>query len=494
VRRRGCWVVRRKGRWTGLTPCRTPADVPVLEFLMHQAELCGTAIKTCYETMLLTSWSLLIYRSFMTNGGRPIERPAHLTPEQRHQAQQRTRKWREDCGLSQQRMAKEITVSYATYRAWENSKDRYAGPTLIQADLLNRALLRLLGGRYEDGQAFDVWGWPREQDMGYQQVVDLLRAAGFSVPRLQASGRPPANVLWVHKVREPTLVHAVFSLAAAAATRAGLPVHLLLDDFDLSSNRRRQECDEFESKIREWVTFASGVDAKLTTGFYSTILTDEYLARRGWSAVTAYLNRECNVLEFLRASKAVSPLQYDIDAEESVLALLEGHDHIKADQLLTPLRNWLVFEAEVARMIEVSPVNAAETVITLGGEDERILWEMWHRGCIDDLSARVQHVFLKPMPTPRRQTWEEPALVARTATKDGLTAYLTRRTTADGHTDLVEWLLRSAVRFPAALNPGFRDGLDHILAQINLPLQASGPELSRVMRAVASAVVGWFSV
>ena len=40
----------------------------------------------------------------------------------------------------------------------------------------------------------------------------------------------PAGFFWVHRAREPNLVHGVFSLAAAAATRAGLPVHLLLDD------------------------------------------------------------------------------------------------------------------------------------------------------------------------------------------------------------------------------------------------------------------------
>jgi DNA-binding XRE family transcriptional regulator len=423
-----------------------------------------------------------------------VERPAHLSAEQRQQAQERTRKWRDDCGLSQRQMAAEIGVSYATYRAWENGKDEHAGPTLIQAGQLNGALLRLLGARYEEGLAFDAWGWPRKRDMSYQQVVELLRSSGFSVPRPQPSGRPPASIVWIHKVREPTLVHAVFSLAAAATTRAGLPVLLLLDDSDLTSNRRREKCDDFEARIRRWVTFASGIDAKLSIRFYSTILTDEYLARRGWSAVTDYLNRESNILEFLLASKAISPGQYDIDPERSVLGLLENHDHIPADQLLTPLRNWLVFEAEMARLVSELPAGSADSIITLGGEDERILWDMWHRGCTDELSARVQHIYLKPMPTPRRQTWDEPALIAKTTTRDGLTGYLTRRTEADGHLDLVDWLLRSAVHFPASLNPGFRDGLDQVVTHLDAPLRVAGAELPRAVRAVANAVVGWFGV
>jgi transcriptional regulator with XRE-family HTH domain len=435
---------------------------------------------------------LLSYRSFMTASGRPVERPVHLSPDQRQLAQQRTRKWREDCGLSQQRMAKEINVSYATYRSWENGRDKHAGPTRMQAGQLNKGLLRLLGDKYEDGQAFDAWGWPREQDMSYQQVVDLLRSTGFSVPRLQPGVRAPVSVLWVHKLRAPTLVHGVFALAAAAITRAGLSVHLLLDDFDLSDNRRRELLDELVPRVREWVAFASGVDAKLSTGLYSTILTEEYLNRRGWSAAIDYVNRHASVLEYLLASKAISPLQYGTDAAESVLDLLRNEDTVHAERLLIPLRNWLVFEAEVARMVHGSSVGASDSVISLGGEDERVLWEVWHRGCPDELSARVQHMYLRPMPTPSDHTWDEPALMAGWTTRDRLIAYLTRHAPVDGHFDLVEWLHRSAVRLPAALNPGFSQRLDPVLHQTDEPLRASGNDLPRI-RAVASAVVEWFT-
>src|SRR5579875_3058958 len=141
-------------------------------------------------------------------------------------------------------MAKAIGVSYSTYRPWENGKDGHAGPTRLQADQLNKTLRRLLRDGYADGEAFDVWGWPREQDMSYDRVVELLRPAGFDVPRLPANARPPAAVFWVHRARTPNLVHGVFSLAAAAATRAGLPVRLLLDDVTPSDRRSRGLCDE----------------------------------------------------------------------------------------------------------------------------------------------------------------------------------------------------------------------------------------------------------
>jgi transcriptional regulator with XRE-family HTH domain len=399
----------------------------------------------------------------MARGGRPVERPAHLSPEQRQQAQQRTRQWRDQTGLSQKVMAAKIGVGYATYRLWENGRDHYAGPTRLQTDQLNKALRRLLGNDYSDGEAFDVWGWPREQDMSYDQVVEFLRLAGFDVPRLQSNGRPATGVFWVHRVREPNLVHGVFALAAAAATRAGLSVHLVLDDVDLepSDQRRRRElCDEFESRVRGWVAFASGDDAKLSTGLFSSVLTDEYLATRGWSAINDYLNTQSNVLDILLASKVISPLQYKTDAEESVLGLLRSEDPPRADRLLTPLQNWLVFEAEIGRLLASSSDIGSDSIVTLGGDDEQILWEVWRRGCADNLATRVQHIYLKPLPMPPyRRPWRESALSARTD-RSLLTNYLVHRTAADGHSDLIEWLLRSAIRLPASLNPGGPGGGD----------------------------------
>jgi hypothetical protein len=391
-------------------------------------------------------------------------------------------------------MATAIGVSYASYRPWENGRDSHAGPTRVQAEQLDKALRRLLGSTYVEGEAFDVWGWPRQQDMSYDQVVELLRSAGFDVPRLQANGRRPAGVVWVHRVREPNLVHGVFSLAAAAATRAGLPVHLLLDDIAVNDRRNHDLCDELESRVRTWVAFASGDDAKLSTKLYSEILSEPYLAERGWSAITDYLNPRIGVLDFLVASKVISPLQYTINAEESVLALLRNAESLGADKLLTPLRNWLVFEKQIARILEQAPGGMANFVITLGGQDERALWDAWHRGCSDDLSARVRNIYLRPMPMPSyRSPWQEGALSARTD-RSTLTTYLANRAPSD-RSDQLEWLLRTAIHLPASLNPGFREGLDPVLGDVAALLRAPVSELpAATVGAIAKAVVEWLNV
>ena len=108
------------------------------------------------------------------------------------------------------------------------------------------------------------------------------------------------------------------------------------------------------------------------------MLTEGYLAERGWPAINDYLNPRIGVLDFLVASKVISPLQYTTNPEESVLALLRNAGSLGSERLLTPLRNWLVFERQIAWILDQSPGGVADSVITLGGGDERALWEAWH--------------------------------------------------------------------------------------------------------------------
>jgi len=430
----------------------------------------------------------------MASPGRPVERPVHLSQEERTRAQAQTLEWRKQCGLSQKDMAAQIGVSYASYRPWESGRDDHAGPTRLQADQLDKALRRLLADRYVEGEAFDIWGWPRQQDMSYDRVVELLRSAGFEVPRLQPNGRSPVGVFWVHRANKPNLVHGVFSLAAAAATRAGLPVHLLLDDLMGSDRRARDLCDELESQIRTWVAFASGDDAKLSTKLYSEVLSEEYLSERGWSALNDYLNPRIGVLDFLVASKAISPQLYNINAEESVQDMLRNAESLGAERLLTPLRNWLVFEKQIGWILARSPGGMTNSVITLGGEDERKLWDAFHRGCPDDLSARVRHIYLRPLPMPSyRSPWQEQALAASTD-RSRLTDYLTHRTPSE-RAGLLEWLIRSAVYLPASLNPDFHAGLEPAVHDVAALLRASASELPpETAGAIAKATVEWLDL
>ena len=64
----------------------------------------------------------------MSGVGHPVERPVHLTPEQRRRAQAQTSQWRGLADLSQKEMAIKVGVGASTSCMWETGKEAYAGP------------------------------------------------------------------------------------------------------------------------------------------------------------------------------------------------------------------------------------------------------------------------------------------------------------------------------------------------------------------------------
>jgi hypothetical protein len=385
-------------------------------------------------------------------------------------------------------MARFLDVSPATYRAWENGKDPHAGPTLPLAAKLDEVLQERLPGRYTAGEALRIWRWAAARDMSYAQLAGVLRLAGFDVPNAQATA--PAHVIWVHRLHQPNLVHAVFALAAAAATRAGLSVRLLLDDTGLPAWQRTSLRDDLIGRIQSWFSFAAGDQAKLTIGLYSGILTDELLAERGWLTVCRYLAGDVEILQILLAAKVVSPTLYRTESEESVLAILRQSQAIHADMLLTALRNWIVFEYEIEDRLRTVSSDVLSPILTLGGEDERNLWELWDSCCPDNLTSAVKHIYLDAMPMPSyRSVWTESALLAR-VTRPTLTEYLRSRITHERNYDAVEWIIRAAINLPAVLNEDYMADIDPLALDAST-LFGRPPE--DIAATVAKAVIQWLN-
>jgi transcriptional regulator with XRE-family HTH domain len=422
--------------------------------------------------------ALLRYRRCMSVG-RPVERPVHLDAAQRQAAQNQTARWRELTGLSQKQMAAQVGVGHSTYRMWESGKEAHAGPTEIQVRQLDAALRHLLGSGYRHGEAIEVWRWAVGHEASFAEISAMLRAAGFVVPHSEAT---PDVVVWMHRLREPNIVHGILALAAAAAARARMSVRLLLDDL-MSQEGAHDVLTDFDARVRSWFTFAGADDSVLSVGLFSATLTPELLAQRGWETVETYLRADATALDFLRAAKVVSPLQYSTAPERSVLELIRQSDSLRTARLLTPFRNWLVFDTELARLERAG----AQRIVTLGAEDDRPLWELWHRGSSSSFRDRVKHIYLRAAPLPSyRVPWQEDALTARTS-RSWLTDYLRNRA-ADGHAGLLDWFARAAVRLPAELNAQFRGRVDPVLLAPD-GLQPGGAD--SVAESIAAAVVSW---
>jgi hypothetical protein len=268
-------------------------------------------------------------------------------------------------------------------------------------------------------------------------------------------------------------------------------VHLLLDDTALTSAwERTSKRNDLEARILSWFSFAGGYESKLSTGLYSEILSSELLADRGWRTASKYLTSEVEVLNLLLAAKIVSPALYSTESEESVLAILRQSQSLRADMLLTALRNWMVFERRIEELLQTVSNDVPIPVVTLGGEDERHLWELWQSRCADHLTSRVLHIYLDAMPMPSyRSVWAEPALYARVS-RPVLADYLRGRIAHDHNYDAVEWMVKAAINLPAMLNEDFMANLDPItLDSVTL----LGHSVEDITTAVAKAVVQWLN-
>jgi transcriptional regulator with XRE-family HTH domain len=415
----------------------------------------------------------------------------HLSSQERRLAQEQTARWRREARLSQPEIAEELLVGHSTYRQWETGTGGHDGPTRRHAEDLDQLLRRRLGTGYQAGEVLRIWGWPETSDLSFARLTGLLGRAGFEMP--STTGSPPSTVLWVHRLQNPNLLHAVFSLAAAAATRGGCAVLLLLDDMALPARERPGTRVALETRIRSWYGYAGGRDGNLSVRMYSEVLTERLLAERGWRTVSDYLGSDTEVLQLLLASKVISPMQFSTDSEQSVLEVLRQAGSLKVGLLLTALRNWMVFEDQVEGLLATAPADDSMPVVTLGGEDEHHLWDLWHHCCSDELTSRVQHIYLRPMPMPSYlAVWQVPALAART-TRPMLTDYLRGRTQSDRNTDLMEWIVKAAIYLPADLNAEYHASLDPAIMDINALLRRPTDDLPAISAAVAKAVVEWLN-
>jgi hypothetical protein len=150
---------------------------------------------------------------------------------------------------------------------------------------------------------------------------------------------------------------------------------------------------------------------------------------------------------------------------------LRQSQSLKADKIITALQNWIVFEQQIAELLEFLSIDDPIPIITLGGEDERHLWELWHSCYSDELTSRVQHIYLNPLPMASyRAVWLEPALAAR-ASRPTLADYLRGRMSHERNFDAVEWIINAAIGLPAFLNEEFLAWLDPVTLDVGTLLQ-----------------------
>ena len=187
-------------------------------------------------------------------------------------------------------------------------------------------------------------------------------------------GSAPA-VFWPVRLREPTIIHAVQAFVAAGLQDRGAQVSLVVDDL---GNTGIKGTNGFESKLRGWMDFAiPGQGSGISVTALSDLLAEPTAAAPGWAVVRNWWSIPNETISnVFQVSKLLSD---SID----LAAVVERSPR----RLMSPPMVW-------AGLSITYPPDCERSVITLCGDDERLLWETWTKYCDDAQRLPTAHLFL----------------------------------------------------------------------------------------------------
>lgn len=199
---------------------------------------------------------------------------------------------------------------------------------------------------------------------------------------------PPSVLYWPVQLRQPTLIHAVQALVAAALSARGMTVLLCFDD--LSAEVHPEELRRvMTADVQRWFRLVEGAKPPIVESLESfcepgrvaeRLLNPAMLVRptHPWAVERDYY-RYGTLYDLAKTVKAVP----DTDADEADPVVVKtGLTTTRAERLWSPLAIW----AYLHYLLLETPVDR---VVTLGGDDERTMWRLWH----DVFADPVRHLY-----------------------------------------------------------------------------------------------------
>lgn len=200
----------------------------------------------------------------------------------------------------------------------------------------------------------------------YSLSMRLKKEFRFGVIGLKASSAPKV-VFWPHQLREPHLIHGVHALAAMLLSKVGMAVELLLDDTGMQSDHADRAVDEFSESVAGWFR-ACGLSETPHVTRMSSLLEahPESLSRAQlWNIACELYSPANSAFDALGAAKVAT-----------------GHEPFsarsaEASRVLRPVYIWYALDRLLERYDLLGSGDLG--VVTLGGEDEQGMWELWDK-------------------------------------------------------------------------------------------------------------------
>ena len=217
--------------------------------------------------------------------------------------------------------------------------------------------------------------------------LDLIRQLDRRFQWERSFSREPAEptlIFWPVRLRSrPSVINMVQSLAAAALSARGAEIVVCLDDFNVDD--RDNSAERFAHDVRRWFSLVPGRRWPDIVSLQELLERDELFGEsddagdgtrsmlrptRPWDVAREALGeRNPSVLHLLKAAKVIPDIPADqlADNAETIVRALESSN---ARLLMTPFTLW----AHLNRLLLKTPTAA---VMTLGGREEKNLWQMW---------------------------------------------------------------------------------------------------------------------
>jgi predicted MPP superfamily phosphohydrolase len=183
------------------------------------------------------------------------------------------------------------------------------------------------------------------------------------------------HIFWPVKLRKPTAIHASQCFIAAALQKKGCIINLYIDNFGPEYN-----VSGFLSQIKEWFQRVGGDPDKIVIKKYKDIVNQDKEKKR--EILETLLAEALSTIQVLKISKIYNE---NISPEDLINIL----DQKKPRRMLTPAMTWTCLKS-------LSEKEKGSSFITLGGYDEKILWDTW-KTCIGETEILAGHLFLSEL-------------------------------------------------------------------------------------------------
>jgi hypothetical protein len=317
-----------------------------------------------------------------------------------------------------------------------------------------------------------------------ESAVDLLRQLDRRFRwRLERPASPrPSLLFWPVRLREPSVIHMVQALAAAALSAHGVHVVLALDDFGVSPPSLGPR---FEERVNGWFGLIPQAQPPEIVPLQAWIEEEERLQRplrerptRPWAVLQEFYGRRgALVYDTLRAAKILpDDLGNGPPDADQVLDLLHRRT---ARRLLTAPAIWSLYHAKLLD-------RRISEVMTLAGDDELFFW--LHRQKMS--GEQTRHLY-----HPRIDNLSQDSGLIRWNHRQDLRQAIERAMTREHWRRpdrYVPWLVEHAFLLPAYLRAGGGAELAGRRFDVWQDVVAALAEDDNLLDPLAQQISGWF--